>query len=196
MHSLYVQQHGWLWEDRDIRRQRQSGYGKHQARVLWAAAGPGERWLWKGTVVPNIQQEMRKHVTFSHFCLKHFLPHFFRFFKLEKLLELERAKYLPWKFWRRYLFLFFSGFILRKRTYVNRKWERYNHFDNTHAANTPTLHPRRLQRMFLMLQDQFLEFFFLQALDYNISKTKSCAHCFPLLHLQISSFVEPPVKKL
>lgn len=46
---LPLQQHGRLWEDRDIGGQRQSGDGEHQTGVLRATASPGERRLWKGT---------------------------------------------------------------------------------------------------------------------------------------------------
>lgn len=46
-----LQQHRRLWEDWDIGDQRQPGDREHQTRVLWAAAGPGERRLWKGTSI-------------------------------------------------------------------------------------------------------------------------------------------------
>lgn len=46
--NVSLQQHGRLWEDWDIGGQRQSGDREHQTGVLWAAAGSGERWLWKG----------------------------------------------------------------------------------------------------------------------------------------------------
>lgn len=65
MHSMSsLQQHGRLREDRDFRGQRQPGDGEHQAGVLWAAAGPGERWLWKGMC--GAQEAARKYTWHVH----------------------------------------------------------------------------------------------------------------------------------
>lgn len=58
-----MQQHGWLWEDWDIRGQRQPRDGGYPARVLWAVAGPRERWIWKGRLVPASTKGGQKHVT-------------------------------------------------------------------------------------------------------------------------------------
>lgn len=59
-----LQQHGRLREDRDFRGQRQPGDGEHQAGVLWAAAGPGERWLWEGMC--GAQEAARKYTWHVH----------------------------------------------------------------------------------------------------------------------------------
>lgn len=58
-----MQQYGWLWEDWNIGGQRQPRDGGHPARVLWAAAGPRERWIWKGRLVPASNKGGQKHVT-------------------------------------------------------------------------------------------------------------------------------------
>lgn len=58
-----MQQHGWLWKDWDIGGQRQPRDGGHPAGVLWAAAGPWKRRIWKGRLVPASMKGGQKHVT-------------------------------------------------------------------------------------------------------------------------------------
>ena len=126
---LPPQQHGWLWEDRDIGGQRQSGDGEHQAGVLRAAASPGERRLWKGTCgsgewalntldhIPSIMWSAELFRLLIPSTVKDYFEIFWlfslpcRFSRSRKSSAQQRAKYLPWKFWKRYIFFYISPFV-------------------------------------------------------------------------------------